>query len=87
MNVYVRQLAAALGNMGMKIDIFTREHPDVVNRIETIGSNVRVIHLKSGEPDTHMEGLYSELPEFLSPLRAFQEEEGIQYDVKKFYLE
>ena len=81
MNVYVRQLAAALGNMGMKIDIFTREHPDVVNRIETIGSNVRVIHLKSGEPNTHMEGLYPELPEFLSPLRSFQEEEGIQYDV------
>ena len=66
MNVYVRQLAAALGNMGMKIDIFTREHPDVVNRIETIGSNVRVIHLKSGEPNTHMEGLYTELPEFLN---------------------
>ena len=81
MNVYVRQLAAALGDMGMKIDIFTREHPDVVNRIETIVPNVRVIHLKSGEPDTHIEGLYPELPEFLTQLRSFQREEGIEYDV------
>ena len=81
MNVYVRQLAAALGNMGMEIDIFTREHPDVVNRIETIGSNVRVIHLKSGEPNTHIEGLYPELPEFLAQLNSFREEEGIEYDV------
>ena len=81
MNVYVRQLAAALGNIGMKIDIFTREHPSVVNQIETIGPNVRVIHLKSGEPNTHIEGLYAELPEFLAQLNSFQEEEGIQYDV------
>ena len=81
MNVYVRQLAAALGDMGVKIDIFTREHPNIVNRIETIGSNVRVIHLKSGELDTHIDGLYPELPEFLAQLKAFQEEEAIKYDV------
>ena len=81
MNVYVRQLAAALGKMGMKIDIFTREHLNVVNRIETIGPNVRVIHLKSGAPDTHIDGLYAELPEFLAQLNSFREEEGIEYDV------
>ena len=81
MNVYVRQLAAALGNMGMPIDIFTREHADVVNRIEHIGPNVRVVHLKAGEPDTHIEGLYAELPGFLDRLNAFREEEGLEYDV------
>jgi len=36
MNVYVRQLAAALGDLGTKVDIFTREHAGVANRIETI---------------------------------------------------
>ena len=81
MNVYVRQLAAALGNMGIPIDIFTREHADVVNRIEHIGPNVRVVHLKAGEPDTHIEGLYAELPGFLDRLNAFREEEGLEYDV------
>jgi len=81
MNVYVRQLTAALGDMGMQIDIFTREHADVVNRIETIGPNVRVIHLKAGETDAHISELYAQLPEFLAQLNAFREEEGLEYDV------
>jgi len=81
MNVYVRQLAAALGEMGMQIDIFTREHPDVANRIETIGPNVRVIHLKAGEPDAHLGDLYAHLPEFLEQLNVFRQEEGLEYDV------
>jgi len=54
MNVYVRQLAAALGDMGMQIDIFTREHEGISNSIETIGPNVRVIHLKGGDPEAHI---------------------------------
>ena len=81
MNVYVRQLAVALGNMGMQIDIFTREHAGVVNRIETIGPNVRVVHLKAGEPDAHIEELYAQLPSFLDRLNAFREEEDLKYDV------
>ena len=81
MNVYVRQLATALGEMGMKIDIFTREHLDVVNRVETIGPNVRVIHLKAGEPDAHLGDLYALLPDFLERLNDFREEEGLEYDV------
>jgi D-inositol-3-phosphate glycosyltransferase len=81
MNVYVRQLAGALSEMGMKIDIFTREHLDVVNRVETIGPNVRVIHLKAGEPDAHLGDLYALLPDFLEQLNDFREEEGLEYDV------
>ena len=81
MNVYVRQLAAALGETGMKIDIFTREHLEVVNRVETIGPNVRVIHLKAGEPDAHLGDLYALLPDFLEQLNDFREEEGLEYDV------
>ena len=81
MNVYVRQLAAALGDLGMQIDIFTREHADVANRIETIGPNVRVIHIRAGEPEAHVGELYAHLPEFLGQLNAFREEEGLEYDV------
>ena len=81
MNVYVRQLAAALGDLGMQIDIFTREHADVANRIETIGPNVRVIHIRAGEPEAHLGELYAHLPEFLNQLNAFREEEGLKYDV------
>ena len=81
MNVYVRQLASALGNTGMEIDIFTREHPDVVNRIETIGPNVRVIHIAAGDTEAHVGELYAHLPAFLKQLNAFREEEGLEYDV------
>ena len=81
MNVYVRQLASALGELGMKIDIFTREHSDVANRVETIGSNVRVIHINVGEPDAHLDELYDLLPDFLEQLNKFREEEGLEYDV------
>jgi len=81
MNVYVRQLASALGELGMKIDIFTREHSDVTNRVETIGSNVRVIHINVGEPDAHLDELYDLLPDFLEQLNKFREEEGLEYDV------
>ena len=81
MNVYVRQLAAALGDMGMQIDIFTREHSDVFNRIETIGPSVRVIHIKAGEPEAHVGELYAHLPEFLEQVNTFKEEQGLEYDV------
>ena len=81
MNVYVRQLASALGNMGMEIDIFTREHSDVVNRIEAIGPNVRVIHIAAGDTEAHVGELYAHLPAFLKQLNAFREEEGLEYDV------
>jgi len=81
MNVYVRELAAALGDLGTQVDIFTREHADVANRIETIGPNVRVIHLRAGEPDAPMGELYTHLPEFLDQLNVFREEQGMEYDV------
>jgi D-inositol-3-phosphate glycosyltransferase len=81
MNVYVRQLAAALGNMGMQVDIYTREHAGVANRIETIGPNVRVIHIRAGEPEAQVGELYAHLPEFLDHVNEFKEEEGLEYDV------
>ena len=81
MNVYVRQLAVALGEMGMKVDIFTREHSDVTNQVEAIGPNVRVIHIKAGPPDAPLEDLYALLPEFLEQVNIFREAEGLEYDV------
>ena len=81
MNVYVRQLAVALGEMGMKVDIFTREHSDVTNQVEPIGPNVRVIHIKAGSPDAPLEDLYALLPEFLEQVNTFREAEGLEYDV------
>ena len=50
MNVYVRQLSRALGESGIAVDIFTREHEGSTNGIEWISPNVRVIHFPGRPP-------------------------------------
>ena len=81
MNVYVRQLAGALGEMGVHVDIFTREHVGVTNRIEHIGPSARVIHLPAGELDAPVGELYATLPQFLERMTDFQAEEESDYQV------
>ena len=81
MNVYVRQLAAALGQQGVEVDVFTRSHPDVANPLEQIGHNSRVIHLPGGAPDAPMGNLFDSLPEFLAEVKSFQEQNGLEYQV------
>ena len=81
MNVYVRELARSLGNLGVKIDIFTRDHPGASRPIEDISPNVRVVHLPGGPPDASMDSYYGHLPEFLDALRVFQRENGLDYQL------
>lgn len=82
MNVYVRQLALVLGSLGVRVDIFTREHPrSDTSSIEPISPMARVVHLPGGEPDTPMAGLFGYLPGFLEGVRGFQEEHGLSYDL------
>ena len=47
MNVYVRELSRAMGESGIPVDIYTREH-DGIAGVELIAPNVRVIHLPGG---------------------------------------
>ncbi|HZA22849.1 MAG TPA: glycosyltransferase, partial [Dehalococcoidia bacterium] len=68
MNVYVRQLARSLGNLGIEVDIFTRNHPEAIDTIEPIIPNVRIVHLPGGDPQAPMEDLFSDLPGFLEAL-------------------
>lgn len=81
MNVYVRQLARALGSAGVAVDIFTREHRPAGNPIAHLAPKVRVIHLPAGEPDTPLENLYAQLPQFLREMRAFQQQHGLDYQL------
>jgi D-inositol-3-phosphate glycosyltransferase len=80
MNVYVQQLARSLGNLGVAVDIYTRQHPGSVSRIEAVGSMVRVVHLPGGDPNAPMEDLFSELPAFLQAVREFRAENNLSYD-------
>jgi D-inositol-3-phosphate glycosyltransferase len=79
MNVYVRQLARSLGNLGVEVDIFTRNHPEAIDTIESISPNVRIIHLPGGDPEAPMEDLFSYLPGFLKALQRFREKEQLTY--------
>ena len=71
MNVHVRQLAAALGDMGVEVDIFTKTHSGHSEEIESLGHNVRVIHLNAGDFDVPLENLFECLPEFLYELKKY----------------
>jgi D-inositol-3-phosphate glycosyltransferase len=79
MNVYVRQLARALGDLGIEVDLFTRDHPEAASPIETINPGVRVVHLPGGDPDAPMEDLFSSLPGFLEALREFYQYHKLEY--------
>ena len=79
MNVHVRQLARALGKMGILVDIFTRSHGDEPEIIEYICDGVRVVHLPAGEAEVPLEELYGCLPQFLKGVEEFQRENGLIY--------
>ena len=81
MNVYVRELSRAMGESGIPVDIFTREHDAAGDSVEWITPNVRVIHLPGGPPEAGVGELYGHLPGFLEGVRAFREAEAIDYDV------
>ena len=79
MNVHVRQLARALGKMGISVDIFTRSHGDEPETIECLTDGVRVVHLAAGEADAPLEELFACLPQFLEGVEQFQRENGLIY--------
>ena len=79
MNVYVQQLARSLGNLGIEVDIFTRQHPEAVSEIEEISPGVRVVHLPGGDSNAPMDSLFSELPGFLEAVREFCSEYNLSY--------
>lgn len=82
MNVYVRQLARSLGNVGVPVDVFTREYrPGAApeDMIESISGNARVIHLPAGDPDAPMGEFFDLLPGFLAEMQAFTLAHGLNY--------
>ena len=81
MNVYVRELAKSLGNLGVEVDIFTRNHLGAGNAIERISPMVRVVHLPGGDPEAPMESLFQALPAYLQALRDFQQANHLDYQL------
>ena len=70
MNVYVREMSKHLGEMGLKVDVFTRNHGDDHDDVMDVGNNVRLVHLKGGPPGATPDKVYAHLPAFQRELGA-----------------
>jgi len=82
MSVYIRELARELGLLGHQVDIFTRVHDPRDPLMESLGRNVRLIHLKVGGDDQiHKLVLYSYLPDFTYSLEEFRKANHLKYDI------
>ena len=79
MNLHVRQLARSLGNLGIEVDIFTREHPEPHGVAQEISGKARVVHLPAGGLDTPLEELYDSLPDFRNRILDYQVGQGLTY--------
>lgn len=82
MNVYIRELAAALGRRGHTVDIYTRAHDPRDQEWETLAPGVRLIHIRAGVIE-EMGKLtqFNHLREFHQNLEAFRTADGAEYDL------
>jgi D-inositol-3-phosphate glycosyltransferase len=82
MSVYIRELARELGRRGHLVDVYSRSHESVHDRIVEFGPNARIIHLKAGEDEEiHKLAIYPHLADFASELENFRRGNGLRYDL------
>ena len=83
MNVYVRDIAAELGRLGIQVDVFTRSEDECQPRVKhDLGYGARVIHVPAGpEVPVHPQEILPHLDQFVAGVLSFAEEEGAQYDL------
>jgi D-inositol-3-phosphate glycosyltransferase len=82
MNVYMRELALALAQRDLKIDIYTRSTDTQIPQVVQVSPHVRVIHIQAGPvAPVHKHDLYQHLPEFARRIEEFRQQEALHYDV------
>src|SRR4030042_2010324 len=82
MSVYIRELTRELGKMGHAIDIYTRVHDPADPRVESLGQQARLIHLRAGKEATIQKmAVYFTLPEFTFNLENYWQDNGLEYDI------
>lgn len=80
MNVYVRELARALGRLGISVDCFTRWTDPSLPQILPLGSRARLIHIPAGPiSPLHKDELYAHLPQFVAGIECFAVTERTDY--------
>ena len=83
MNVYVRDLARALGREGIHLDVFTRSQDEHVPHVlHDLGYGNRVAHIPSGpEYPLPKEELVTHIPEFVENILEFARNKECCYDL------
>lgn len=83
MNVYVREIACALGRRGIKVDVFTRENsPNTVGAIVPMSENARLIYLPAGPAEVlDPDAIYPYANDFRDALLNFAQVNGLHYDI------
>ncbi len=83
MNVYVRELTAHLGKLGIHVDVFTRSQDEHVPHVlHDLGYGNRVVHIPAGpEVPCPKSELPNYLPDFIEGIQRFSHEKGISYNL------
>lgn len=82
MNVYVREVARALGRMGVGVDVFTRSQNADIARVVDLGEGARVVHVPAGpEAPLPRARVYGHLDEFVDGVEAWRIAGGADYDL------
>ena len=82
MNVYVREVARALGHLGFEIDVFTRSQDPAIPEVVRLGPGARVIHVSAGPARPIARAAVADhLEEFAERMEAFRTRERVRYDL------
>jgi D-inositol-3-phosphate glycosyltransferase len=81
MSVYVREVAREMGRRGHLVDVYTRIHEPIHDKVIKIGQNARMIHLRAGEEEIQKMAIYYHLADFARDLDNFRKQNGLRYDL------
>ena len=81
MNAVLLQTAIRLGDLGIKVDIFTRVHGSKSPGAVTLSDNVTVIHLASAATGLAKEEIYWESEKFIAEIDLYKVKNSFTYDV------
>jgi D-inositol-3-phosphate glycosyltransferase len=82
MNVYVREVARALGHLGLEVDVFTRSQDPGIREVVPLGPGARVVHVPAGPARPIARAAVADhLRAFADGVEAFRIRERRRYDL------
>jgi D-inositol-3-phosphate glycosyltransferase len=81
LNVYVREVCAALSRRGVATDVFTRKISERSPTFESLAPLSRVVYLPAGDYAVDKQRLIEQVPAFTEGIEAFIQRCGLHYDL------